>query len=164
MKKLKKFAALLLVGVMALALLTACGGGGDGMVTKKTEEDKVVGLIGNQNSVAVANDSDLRAVAEWHLNMDRKNLDTKFKIAGYLTAFKFHSEKMDNDRVITITARYDYKDTLLNEVLKQISEYVDTNNDVTVNQNGDWTKVGIVVKGNNEQSYIGISIRIKGKK
>ena len=26
MKKLKKFAALLLVGVMALALLTACGG------------------------------------------------------------------------------------------------------------------------------------------
>ena len=27
MKKLKKFAALLLVGVMALALLTACGGG-----------------------------------------------------------------------------------------------------------------------------------------
>lgn len=161
MKKLKKFAALLLVGVMALALLTACGGGGDGMVTKKTEEDKVVGLIGNQNSVAVANDSDLRAVAEWHLNMDRKNLDTKFKIAGYLTAFKFHSEKMDNDRVITITARYDYKDTLLNEVLKQISEYVDTNNDVTVNQNGDWTKVGIVVKGNNEQSYIGISIRIK---
>ena len=161
MKKLKKFAALLLVGVMALALLTACGGGGDGMVTKKTEEDKVVGLIGNQNSVAVANDSDLRAVAEWHLNMDRKNLDTKFKIAGYLTAFKFHSEKMDNDRVITITARYDYKDTLLNEVLKQISEYVDTNNGVTVNQNGDWTKVGIVVKGNNEQSYIGISIRIK---
>ena len=30
MKKLKKFAALLLVGVMALALLTACGGGGSG--------------------------------------------------------------------------------------------------------------------------------------
>ena len=164
MKKLKKFAALLLVGVMALALLTACGGGGDGMVTKKTEEDKVVGLIGNQNSVAVANDSDLRAVAEWHLNMDRKNLDTKFKIAGYLTAFKFHSEKVGNDRVITITARYDYKDTLLNAVLKKISEHVDTNNGVTVNQNGDWSNIGVVVKGNNEQSYIGISIRIKGRK
>ena len=93
--------------------------------------------------------------------MDRKNLDTKFKIAGYLTAFKFHSEKMDNDRVITITARYDYKDTLLNEVLKQISEHVDTDHNVNVNQDGDWTKVGVVVKGNNEQSYIGISIRIK---
>ena len=33
MKKLKKFAALLLVGVMALALQTACGGGGDGAVS-----------------------------------------------------------------------------------------------------------------------------------
>lgn len=164
MKKLKKFAALLLVGVMALALLTACGGGGDGMVTKKTEEDKVVGLIGNQNSVAVANDSDLRAVAEWHLNEDRKDLDANFKIAGYLTAFNFHSEKVGNDRVITITARYDYKDTLLNAVLKKISEHVDTNNGVTVNQNGDWSNIGVVVKGNNEQSYIGISIRIKGRK
>lgn len=164
MKKLKKFAALLLVGVMALALLTACGGGGDGMVTKKTEEDKVVGLIGNQNSVAVANDSDLRAVAEGHLNEDRKDLDANFKIAGYLTAFNFHSEKVGNDRVITITARYDYKDTLLNAVLKKISEHVDTNNGVTVNQNGDWSNIGVVVKGNNEQSYIGISIRIKGRK
>ncbi len=37
MKKLKKFAALLLVGVMALALLTACGGGGG-----PTEEQKVL--------------------------------------------------------------------------------------------------------------------------
>lgn len=37
MKKLKKFAALLLVGVMALALLTACGGGGS-----PTEEQKVL--------------------------------------------------------------------------------------------------------------------------
>ena len=38
MKKLKKFAALLLVGVMALALLTACGGGSS---TNKAEEQKV---------------------------------------------------------------------------------------------------------------------------
>ena len=35
MKKLKKFAALLLVGVMALALLTACGGGSSAGVRAK---------------------------------------------------------------------------------------------------------------------------------
>ena len=34
MKKLKKFAALLLVGVMALALLTACGGAAAAPPTK----------------------------------------------------------------------------------------------------------------------------------
>lgn len=94
--------------------------------------------------------------------MDRKNLDAKFKVAGYTGAFQFHpNDKVGNDRVITITARYDYKDTLLNKVLKKISEYVDTNHNVTVNQNGDWSNIGVVVMGNNEQSYIGISIRIK---
>ena len=63
--------------------------------------------------------------------------------------------------MLLFTARYDYKDTLLNAVLKKISEHVDTDHNVTVNQNGDWSNIGVVVMGNNEQSYIGISIRIK---
>lgn len=46
MKKLKKFAALLLVGVMALALLTACGGGGG-----PTEEQKVLAQISQEKGV-----------------------------------------------------------------------------------------------------------------
>lgn len=159
MKKLKKFAALLLVGVMALALLTACGGGGG-----PTEEQKVLAQISQEKGVQVTNDEQLRAVAEKNLNEDRKDLDAKFKIAGYLTAFNFHSEKVGNDRVITITARYDYKDTLLNEVLRKISEHVDTDHNASVKQDGDWTNIGVVVQSNNEQSYIGISIRIKGRK
>lgn len=154
MKKLKKFAALLLVGVMALALLTACGGG-------QTEEQKVMAKISQEKGVQVTNDAELRAVAEGHLNEDRKDLDANFKIAGYLTAFNFHSEKVGNDRVITITARYDYKDTLLNEVLKKISERVNTEHDASVKQDGNWSNIGVVVQSNNEQSYIGISIRIK---
>ena len=85
MKKLKKFAALLLVGVMALALLTACGGGG------QTEEQKVLAQISQEKGVQATNDAELRAVAEGHLNEDRKDLDANFKIAGYLTAFNFHS-------------------------------------------------------------------------
>ena len=162
MKKLSKIVALLLAGALTMLLFTACGGGGDGMATKKTEEDKVISLVKKDHGNAVVtNDEGLRAVAEGHLNMDRKNLDAKFKIAGYLTAFKFHAEDAGNDLIITITARYDYKDTLLNKVLKKISEYVDTNHNVTVNQNGDWSNIGVVVMGNNEQSYIGISIRIK---
>ncbi len=85
MKKLKKFAALLLVGVMALALLTACGGGGDGMVTDKDEENKVKSRISQDHgNIAVTNDEGLRAIAEGHLNMDRKNLDAMFKVAGIL--------------------------------------------------------------------------------
>lgn len=155
MKKLKKFAALLLVGVMALALLTACGGGG------QTEEQKVMAKISQEKGVQVTNDAELRAVAERNLNED---LNAQFKILGYAGAINFHTDTLEDDLVITITARYDYKDTLLNSVLDRISNHVDTKHNASVKQDGNWSNIGVVVKGNNEQSYIGISIRLKGKK
>lgn len=84
MKKLKKFAALLLVGVMALALLTACGGGGG-----PTEEQKVLAQISQEKGVQATNDAELRAVAEGHLNEDRKDLDANFKIGWLLDSVQF---------------------------------------------------------------------------
>lgn len=162
MKKLKKFAALLLVGVMALALLTACGGGGDGMVTNKDEENKVISRISQDHgNIAVTNDEGLRAIAEGHLNMDREKLDGRFKLYGYTGALQFHKNDVGDDLVITITARYNYKDTLLSDVMTRISKYIDTDVDASVKQDGNWLNVGVVVKRNNEQSYIGISICIK---
>ena len=154
MKKLKKFAALLLVGVMALALLTACGGGGG-----PTEEQKVLAQISQEKGVQVTNNEELRAVAERNLNED---LNAKIKILGYAGAFNFHTDRLEGDLVITITARYDYKDTLLSDVLNKIYNYEDYN--ASVKQDGNWSNIGVVVQSNNEQSYIGISIRIKGKK
>ena len=161
MKNLKKFVALLLAGVMAMVMLTACSGGGSsaGTVDSK-EETKAVKLI---NSDA-KNDKELRAVAEGHLDVDYRKLDTQFKFLGYAGAFKAHADEIGNDLVITITARYDYKDTLLSDVLNRISNYVDTNHNASVKQDGDWTNIGVVVKGNNQQSYIGISVRIKNYK
>ena len=156
MKKLKKFAALLLVGVMALALLTACGGGGG-----PTEEQKVLAQISQEKGVQATNDAKLREVAERNLNED---LNAQFKILGHAGAFNFHTDTLEGDLVITITARYDYKDTLLSYVLDKISHYVDTDHNASVEQDGNWSNIGVVVKSNNEQSYIGISIRIKGKK
>lgn len=156
MKKLKKFAALLLVGVMALALLTACGGGGG-----PTEEQKVLAQISQEKGGQATNDAKLREVAERNLNED---LNAQFNILGYAGAFKFHTDTLEGDLVITITARYDYKDTLLSYVLDKISHYVDTDHNASVEQDGNWSNIGVVVKSNNEQSYIGISIRIKGKK
>ena len=154
MKKLKKFAALLLVGVMALALLTACGGGGG-----PTEEQKVLAQISQEKGVQVTNNEELRAVAKRNLNED---LNAKIKILGYAGAFNFHTDRLEGDLVITITARYDYKDTLLSDVLNKIYNYEDYN--ASVKQDGNWSNIGVVVQSNNEQSYIGISIRIKGNK
>ncbi len=161
MKKLSKIVALLLAGALTMLLFTACSGG-DGMATDKDEENKVISRISQDHgNIAVTNDEDLRAIAEGHLNMDRKNLDAMFKVAGYTGALQFHSDKVENDRVITITARYNYKDTLLSDVMTRISQYLDTKVDASVKQDGNWSNVGVVVKRNNEQSYIGISIRIK---
>ena len=154
MKKLSKIVALLLAGALTMLMFTACSGGGG----SPTEEQKVLAQISQEKGVQVTNDAKLREVAERNLNED---LNAQFKILGYAGAFKFHTDTLEDDLVITITARYDYKDTLLSYVLNKISNY-DT--DANVKQDGNWSNIGVVVKGNNEQSYIGISIRIKGKK
>lgn len=155
MKKLSKIVALLLAGALTMLLFTACGGGG------QTEEQKVMAKISQEKGVQVTNDAELRAVAERNLNED---LNAQFKILGYAGAINFHTDTLEGDLVITITARYDYKDTLLNSVLDRISNHVDTKHNASVKQDGNWSNIGVVVKGNNEQSYIGISIRLKGKK
>ena len=163
MKKLSKIVALLLAGAMAMVMLTACSGGGNGSsagTVDSKEETKAVKLISSD----AKNDKNLRAVAEGHLNADYKNLDTQFKIFGYGGAFKIHVDDGGKDLVITITARYDYKDTLLSDVLNRISNYVDTKHNASVKQDGDFTNIGVVVKGDNQQSYIGVSIRIKNYK
>ena len=68
---------------------------------------------------------------------------------------------LGDDLVITITAKYDYADTLLSDILTRLSNYIDTNVDASVNQSGTWSKVGVVVKRNETQSYVGIAIRVK---
>ena len=157
MKKLSKIVALLLAGALTMLMFTACGGGG-GSSTNKAEEQKVMEQIGKEKGISVASDAELRAVAERNLNDD---LNAKFKILGYAGAFNFHKDRLGDDLVITITARYDYKDTLLSDVLNKISNYVDTDHNASVKQDGNWSNIGVVVQSNNEQSYIGISIRIK---
>ena len=155
MKKLSKIVALLLAGALTMLLFTACGGGGG----SPTEEQKVLAQISQEKGVQVTNNAELRAVAERNLNED---LNAKIKILGYAGAFNFHTDRLEGDLVITITARYDYKDTLLSDVLNKIYNYEDYN--ASVKQDGNWSNIGVVVQSNNEQSYIGISIRIKGKK
>lgn len=157
MKKLSKIVALLLAGALTMLLFTACSGGGG----SPTEEQKVLAQISQEKGVQVTNDAKLREVAERNLNED---LNAQFKILGHAGAFNFHTDTLEGDLVITITARYDYKDILLSYVLDKISHHVDTDHNASVEQDGNWSNIGVVVKSNNEQSYIGISIRLKGKK
>lgn len=62
MKMLKKMAALLLAGVMALALLTACGDDSAPSFAQKTE-DAAFGAMKQATGIQV-NDADLKKLAE----------------------------------------------------------------------------------------------------
>lgn len=49
----------------------------------------------------------------------------------------------------------------MSSLLDAISKYVNTDINANVNQKGTWSKVGVVILSNSQQSYIGLSIRVK---
>lgn len=166
MKKLSKIVALLLAGALTMLLFTACGGGGGSNLTaQKDEEEKVVSLIGKkQNNVAVVNDGDLRAVAEGHL---REDLNGGFQFGNHKFIANVHVDGEKQDYlIVTVTANYTYNETLLSSILKAITDSDKVPNEFkgSLNQSGGWSKVGVAVLSNTEQSYIGVSIRIDNPK
>lgn len=152
MKKLSKIVALLLAGALTMLLFTACGGGGGG----PTEEQKVLAQISQEKGVQVTNDAELREVAKRRLDES-----LQYKLLGYAGAYKFYKDQVGNDLAVTITARHNYENTFLSTVLTYISRYIKTDVNGNVSQDGIWSNIGVVVESNNEQSYIGITIRIK---
>ena len=156
MKKLSKIVALLLAGALTMLLFTACGGGGG-----QTEEQKVLAQISQEKGVQVTNDAELRAVAERYL---KKQLNGAFQLGNYKFVGDVDVEgEKDDYLIITVTAKYTYSDTLLSSLLKAIENSTKVSNNVKANvkQNGNWSNVGVVVITDNEQSYIGLSIRVK---
>ncbi len=154
MKKLKKFAALLLVGVMALALLTACGGGGSGE-DAQAEASVMTAINGKRTAVAkLDNDAERKAVAS-------QNIDYVVKHAPFSSDVRFN---VDTDHIkdgkfgFTFVAKYDYKDTKLDELIKKITNGNGT--DIKSNHVDNWTNVGVVVKTVNGQTYIAVSVAI----
>lgn len=159
MKNLKKFAALLLAGAMALLMLTACGGGGGSV--NKTEEQKVMSLIKDQKGAQVTSDAQLRAKAEEHL---QKDMNGGFQLGNHKFFANVYVDAEEDDyAIVTVTASYVYSDTLLSALLKAIetSTKVPIGVKGNVKQNGTWSKVGIVILSDTEQSYIGLSIRVE---
>ena len=90
MKNLKKFAALLLVGAMALLMLTACGGGGGSV--NNPEEQKVMSLIRDQKGTQVTSDAQLRAKAEEHL---REDLEGALQLGNHKFFTKVHVDAVE---------------------------------------------------------------------
>lgn len=146
MKHLKKLAALLLVGVLALSLLTACGGGGSTSADAQAEA-AVMAAINENRSDKLQNSSELRKIANQDLDATIKsgNLSSSFTV-------KSHTDLKNGKFGGTFIAKCDYKNTDLAKLIK-----TDTNiNSYNMNK---WSEVGVVVRTDkdNGQTYIAIS-------
>lgn len=165
MKKLSKIVALLLAGAMAMVMLTACtGGGGNGSNLKEdTKTEAEVLSKYSTSTVAAKNDKALKAEAENFLN---EKLNVSGSIFGYKFVLGYDVKgKTENAEFLTVlvAANVTYKDTLLGAILDEISRKINTDTNVNINQDGNWTKIGVVVKTdvNTKQSYMAIAFQIK---
>lgn len=153
MKKLKKFAALLLVGVMALALLTACGGGGSG--ENAQAEASVMAAINDGRATPLKNnDSAMLSIAD-------KTLDAYLYGERDKYGFKnnVHMKVEDGKLTCTVVVKYDYNNTKLQDVIDSITNnYPDSN--VDFKQSSKWTRVGVVAKTKSGQTYVAVSVQV----
>lgn len=165
MKNLKKFVALLLAGVMAMVMLTACGGGTDTDEKKQALAYKVVSHSKQVNSASVTeNDKELQRIAEGHLQ-DDLNASVDFLGAKWVAGFHADGKK---DKYLTITATSSYKaGYLIATLVDHLQDWVGSeelpNTNVNLNAKGSWTKLGVVVKTDpkTKQSYMAIAFQIE---
>lgn len=152
MKHLKKLAALLLVGVLALSLLTACGGSGS--TSQDAQAETAVMAAINQNRPAndkLQNSSELRETA-------KRDLDAAIKLGNLTSSFRYvsHTDLKNGKFGGTFIAKCDYKNTDLAELIK-------TKTSINSNHVDNWSDVGVVVRTDNGQTYIAISAVFKFK-
>ena len=157
MKHLKKLAALLLVGVLALSLLTACGGGGSTSADAQAETAVMAAINQNRpvNSAKLQNSSELRKIANQDLGAA---ISGKWGQLSSSFTFKSHTDLKNGSVVFTFIAKCDYKNTDLAKLIK-----TDTN--IKSHYMDKWSEVGVVVRTDkdNGQTYIAISVAIKTK-
>lgn len=153
MKHLKKLAALLLVGVLALSLLTACGGGGSTSADTQAETAVMAAINQNRpvNSAKLQNSSELRETA-------KRDLDAAIKLGNLSSSFRYvdHTDLKNGKFGGTFIAKCDYKNTDLAKLIK-----TDTN--INSHHMDNWSDVGVVVRTDNGQTYIAISAVFKFK-
>lgn len=156
MKHLKKLAALLLVGVLALSLLTACGGGGGSTSADAQAEAAVMTAINEKrsNKHQLQNNPALCETAKQDLNAA---ISGKWGQLSSSFTFKDHTDLKNGKIGYTFIAKCDYKNTDLAKLIK-----TDTN--INSHRMDNWSEVGVVVRTFDGQTYIAISVAINTSK
>lgn len=164
MKNLKKFVALLLAGVMAMVMLTACGGA----ASETSLEDDIRTALGkNPNAVGLC-DADGRIKNDKSSKLyeiTKTNLDAK--ISHSLTGtfvLDVDTDVGPDKEYATVTVYADYKTAglvadLITKITDKFGEIKATNNSVKLDSN--WAHVAVVVETNAKGSYAAIAIQVK---
>lgn len=149
MKHLKKLAALLLVGVLALSLLTACGGGGSTSADAQAETAVMAAINQNRpvNSAKLQNSSELRKIA-------KQDLNAAIKLGNFSSSFTYVPHIEDGKFGGTVIAKCDYKNTDLAKLIKTVTN-------INSHHVDKWSEVGVVVRTFDGQTYIAISVVFK---
>ena len=166
MKNLKKFVALLLAGVMAMVMLTACSGGTTADTEKEEAIRKQLGKRTEATSLCdragkVENDSQL-------YKETAKLLDARIKAetsAFGILAVDFDVKGIDPvEQYVTVTLSADYKTAglvagLITKITEELGKIESTNNSVKLDT--EWAKAAVVVRTNEKGSYAAIAIQVK---
>lgn len=164
MKNLKKFVALLLAGVMAMVMLTACSGGGNAADTKK--EEAIREQLGKRKEAAslcdsdgkIRNDADLYKAAKEILDADIKASYGSAQFKG-----KIHTDGIDPAKqYATFTVTMDYRyGALLTSLMAKLSEaFGQVGGNANVKLDSKWAGAAVVVESNEKGSYMAVSIRV----
>ena len=160
MKKMKRLVAVLLAGIMALAMLTACGGGSS---TPTSDVDKAEALYMDAYNAALGtdykNDAELKKLAKTVLD-ENLNADGTLKSDGKMTDTKSDGNSVYT--VVTILAQQGSKNVpygitseeLANMLANKDKEIV--NVDATTKKTATNLAVGAVKRGDN--IYVAIAM------
>ena len=156
MKKMKRLVAVLLVGIMALAMLTACGGGSS---TPTSDVDKAEALYMDAYNAALGtdykNDAELKKLA-------KTVLDENLNEDGALNSGKEMTVKKKDGKVwtvVTILAQPGSKNVpygITSEELAANKDKVIVNVDDTTKNTTTGLAVGAVKKG--DKIYVAIAM------
>ena len=166
MKNLKKFVALLLAGVMAMVMLTACSGG----TTADTEKEEAIRKqLGKRTEATSLCDRDGKVENDSQLYKETaKLLDARIKAetsAFGILAVDFDVKGIDPvEQYVTVTLSADYTTAglvagLITKITEELGKIESTNNSVKLDT--EWAKAAVVVRTNEKGSYAAIAIQVK---
>lgn len=167
MKNLKKFVALLLAGVMAMVMLTACSGGGGGADTQK--EEAIRKQLGTKSKAVKLCDNDGKVKNDSKLYKETAEL-LDARIKAETSAFGILLVDFDvkgvnpAEQYVTVTLSADYKTAglvagFVNLITEKLGKIDATNSNVKLDT--EWAKAAVVVRTNEKGSYAAIAIQVK---